>query len=201
MGAHVAPPNGSGGRHRELHAKAVQHFQDRVVARLGVPGERLVEALAAEAGAVGNRADAACLGDVADRGEETSGLSSSRAAVRYSATTSSSSRKALGSNSLTRTIRSHVEFRQRELSMVDIAAPGFMSILDVALRDCSLKPNKPNQQRRSHESRLSAVIRSRAAPGRRRSSSGRRELRGLSPARRRGRIPGRTRDRRSRGLG
>jgi hypothetical protein len=48
----------------------VQHFQDRVVAGLGARGERLVQALAAEASAFGNRAHAARLGDMANRSEE-----------------------------------------------------------------------------------------------------------------------------------
>jgi hypothetical protein len=38
--------------------KAVQHFEDRGVARLGARGEGLVEAFAAEAGALGDRAHA-----------------------------------------------------------------------------------------------------------------------------------------------
>ena len=45
----------SGRRDSELHAKALQHFQNRVVAWLGSRRQRLVEALAAKAGAFGNR--------------------------------------------------------------------------------------------------------------------------------------------------
>jgi hypothetical protein len=57
-------------RYGELHTEAAQHLEDRIVARLGAWGEGLVQALAAEAGAFGNRAHALRRGDAADPGEE-----------------------------------------------------------------------------------------------------------------------------------